>query len=263
VQVSGLTGVTAVAAGTDFSLALKSDGTVWAWGDNTYGQLGDGTSGTDRLTPVPVTGLSGVTVRAISAGVDHSMALGSDGVLRAWGNNSQGQLGNGTNTASSTPVQLGSATNVLAVSAGNQFTVILVRYGLSSTVWGWGDNSQGQLGNGTTSVSWTPVQASGLSYMSAVAAGSDHSLALKSDGTMWAWGNNSQGQLGINSTSPSYTPVQTRTPPVAVQAITAGYQDSFAATTAGTVWAWGDDTYGKLGDIDTVDKTSPVPITLP
>ena len=136
-QVSGLTNVTAIAAGFDFSVALKSDGTVWAWGDNVSGQLGDGTT-TDRPTPVQVSGLTGVT--DIAAGFDHSAALKTDGTVWAWGNNSKGQLGNGTTTDSTVPVQSGISVlaNVLGISAGHQFNVALVRNGLSSTVWAWG-----------------------------------------------------------------------------------------------------------------------------
>ncbi len=255
----GLTGVTAIAAGVDFSLALKSDGTVWAWGYNSSSQLGNGLT-TDSPIPVQVTGLTGVT--AISAGFDHSVALGIDGLVRAWGNNSQGQLGNNTTTASTTFVQVGVVSAVLAVSAGNQFTVVARGNGLSSTVWTWGDNTYGQLGNGTTADSWTPIQViGGLSYLTAVAAGSDHALALKNDGTVWAWGNNTNGQLGNGTTSVSYTPVQTTTPPLAVQGIIAGYQDSFAATTIGTIWAWGDNAYGQLGNGVGPDQLIPENIT--
>ena len=142
-QVSGLTGVIALAAGSWHNLALKSDGTVWAWGDNGSGQLGDGST-TDRSTPVQVSG----RVIAIAAGSYHSLALKSDGAI-----------------------------------------------------WAWGSNGSGQLGDGSTSYyNSTPVPVSGLSGVIALAAGSSHTLALKSDGTVWAWGSNYDGQLGDGST---------------------------------------------------------------
>jgi len=260
VQVSGLTNVTAIAAGVNFSLALKADGTVWAWGYNGSGQLGD-SSTTDRWTPVQV----GVpTSVAISAGFDHSVTMTSGGIVWAWGNNSKGQLGNGTTTNSAFPVQAGSGilANVLAISAGNQFTVALLSNYLSSYLWAWGNNSSGQLGNGTNTDSATPLQVSGLTNMTAIAAGQDHTLSLKGDGTIWAWGNNSNGQLGDGTTTARWTAVQVNTL-TGAQGITAGYQDSFASAALGTVWAWGDNIYGQLGDGSTTDRWSPVLIPLP
>ena len=258
VQVSGLTGVAAIAAGVNFSLALKTDSTVWAWGYNGSGQLGNGTTN-NSSTPVQVSGLTGVT--AIAAGFDHSAAMLIGNTVYTWGNNSSGQLGNGSTTASTTPVQslLGGA---LAISAGNQFTVILQANYLSSTVWAWGSNSNGQLGNGTNVGSLVPVQVIGLTGMTSIAAGENHSVTLKDDGTIWAWGANNNGQLGDGTTTARWTPVQVNTL-TRGQGIIAGYQDTFASTTIGTVWAWGDNVYGQLGDGSTTDRLSPVSITLP
>jgi alpha-tubulin suppressor-like RCC1 family protein len=260
VQVSGLTNVTAIAAGVNFSLALKGDGSVWAWGYNGSGQLGDGTT-TDRWSPVQV--FVAVPV-AIAAGFDHSLAMTSGGVVYSWGNNSKGQLGNGSTTNSSTPVQAGSGIigGALAISAGNQFSVALLRNYLSSYLWAWGSNSNGQLGNGTNVDSVTPVQVGLLANMTAIAAGENHAISLNGDGTVWAWGGNSNGQLGDGTTTARWTPVQVNTLTRA-QGIIAGYQDSFASTTLGVTWAWGDNIYGQLGDGTTSDRWSPVPITLP
>jgi alpha-tubulin suppressor-like RCC1 family protein len=260
VQVSGLTNVTAIAAGVDFSLALKGDGSVWAWGYNGSGQLGDNST-SERWTPVQV-GAGGIT--AIAAGFNHSVAMNSGGTVYTWGDNSKGQLGTGTTTSSSTPVIAGSGflAGALAISAGNQFTVALLRNYLSSYLWAWGSNSNGQLGNGTNTDSATPVQVSTLANMTAIAAGENHSLSLMGDGTIWAWGANSNGQLGDGTTTARWTPVQVNTL-ASAQGITAGYQDSFASTTIGATWAWGDNTYGQLGDGTTSDRWSPVPITLP
>jgi hypothetical protein len=184
--VTGLTGVTQVAAGTFHSLAVRSDGTVWAWGANNGGQLGDGTT-TNRSVPVQVTGLTGVT--QVAAGTFHSLAVRSDGTVWAWGNNLHGQLGDGTTTNRSVPVQVTGLSGVTQVAAGWGQSLAVKSDG---TVWAWGYNLQGELGDGTTTDSPVPVPVAGLSGVVQVAAtggiGGGESLAVKSDGTVWAWG---------------------------------------------------------------------------
>ena len=147
----------AIAAGGDHSLMLRYDGTVWASGNNGYGQLGDGTT-TTRSTPVQVSGLTNIT--AIAAGWYHSLALRSDGTVWAWGWNGAGQLGDGTTTDRSTPVQVSSLTNITAIAAGAAHSLAIKSDG---TVWAWGNNGAGQLGDGTTTYRTTPVQVSGRS----------------------------------------------------------------------------------------------------
>src|SRR6266852_1223026 len=171
VSVSGLTNVTAIAAGSDHSLALLSDGTVMAWGQNFSGQLGDGTF-TGRLTPVAVSGLTNVI--AIAGGGFHSLALLSDGTDMAWGYNADGELGDGTFTTRTTPVAVRELTNVAAIAGGFQHSLALLSDG---TDMAWGYNFYGQLGDGTTIDKTTPVGVSGLTNVTAIAAGSDHSLA--------------------------------------------------------------------------------------
>ncbi|HYO56780.1 RCC1 domain-containing protein, partial [Archangium sp.] len=202
VQVQGLTSAVSVAAGGDHSLALRHGGTVWAWGANSSGQLGNA-SITQRTTPVQVSGLTGVT--AIAAGEGHSLAVRDDGTLWAWGENASGQLGDGSTTDRLSPVQVSGLTGVVAVAAGYDFSLALRNDG---TVWGWGDNVKGELGNGTTTASPTPVQVSGLTGVTAIAAGTAHALALKSDGTLWAWGYNDYSQLGDGTSISRLTPVQ-------------------------------------------------------
>ena len=248
----------AVAAGTNHSLALKSDGTVWSWGYNSQGQLGDGTT-TTRTSPVQVTGISGAV--AIDAGDSHSLAVKSDGTLWAWGVNGLGQLGDGTTTNRTAPVQVAGLSGVVAAAGGTHHSLALESDG---TVWAWGVNNYHQLGDGTTTQRLTPVQVSGLSDIVAIAAGDAHSLALKSDGSVWGWGHNNYGQLGDGTTTDRAVPVQGNL--VGVSAIAAGYNTSVALKTdgdsSGTVWAWGADDYGQLGDgnVDTNANASPIQV---
>jgi alpha-tubulin suppressor-like RCC1 family protein len=238
VQVPGLAGVTAVSAGGDFGVALKSDGTVWLWGF---------CNGVESFAPVQVPGLAGVT--AISAGGDPTggqfgLALKSDGTVWAWGANDQGQLGNALTTDSATPFQVPDLTGIKAISAGGNHSLALQSDG---TVWSWGSNSDGQLGNGTSIDSSRVVQVSNLTGITAIAAGDVHSLALRSDGTIMAWGRNSVGQLGNGSTTGSTIPIRISSP-VGVAAIAAGGAHSLALKSEGSIWAWGGDSTGQLGN---------------
>lgn len=242
-----------LAGGEDHSVAVKSDGTVWASGINNYGQLGNGTT-TNSTSPVQVKNLTGVT--QISAGGDQSIALKSDGTVWDWGLNNYGELGNGTTTNSSTPVEVSNLTGATAVSEGFYFGLALKSDG---TVWAWGDNNYGQLGNGTTTNSTTPVQVKNLTGTVAISAGYYQSYALKSDGTVWAWGLNNYGQLGNGTTTTSTTPVQV-SGLTGVTSIAAGYYHGLAVKSDGSIWSWGLDQYGQLGNGTTTSSTTPVQV---
>ena len=245
VAVSGLSGVASIAGGGYHNLALKLDGTLWAWGGNFSGQLGDGTT-TDRHTPVQVFGLSGAPVTAIAGGNGFSLAMKSDGTVWAWGYNSSGTLGDGTTTTRLAPVQVSGLNGVASIAGGTAHSLALKSDG---TVWAWGANYTGQLGNGTTTDSYIPVAVSSLSGVTAIASGGAHSLAVKSDGTVWAWGFNDRGQLGNGTTTlnPNPTPVQVSGLSGAI-AIAGGNSHSLAVKSDGTVWAWGANGAGQLGN---------------
>jgi alpha-tubulin suppressor-like RCC1 family protein len=257
----------------------SSQSNVWTWGDNYYGELGIGTQ-IPSNAPMQISGMSNVT--AISGGSGVSMALTSDGNVWTWGINQLGQLGIGTNTGpqicstsgiysyacSTTPVQVAGLKGVTAIAAGGYGHAMAMKS--DGTVWTWGYNFAGQLGVGQDTYtgggpqtciigsssypcSMTPVQVmtttgTPLGNVVAIAAGAYHSMALKSDGTVWTWGLNDLGQLGIGTnTTDNNMPVQV--PGLSgVVAIAAGAYHSMALTSDGTVWVWGENDYGQLGD---------------
>jgi alpha-tubulin suppressor-like RCC1 family protein len=269
VPVNGLSGVTAVAASGNgfrggFSLALLTNGTVMAWGNDYAGGLGDGEDGEEAKSdvPVPVSELSGVT--AIAAGSEHALALLSNGTVMAWGDNLEGQLGDGNkgHEASDVPVPVSELSGVTAIAAGGDHSLALLSNG---TVMAWGNGDAGELGNGSEAKSNVPVPVSGLSGVMAIATGDEDCFALLEDGTVMAWGENDSGQLGDGQegrATNSDVPV-----PVSglsgVMAVSAGDSDTLALVANGTVMAWGANGEGQLGN-GTRSKTGsdvPVPVS--
>lgn len=248
--VNVLSGVSAVAGGSWFSVALKSDGTVWSWGYNTNSQLGLGSpSPTPTVNPTQITTLSGIT--AISVGHDHSLALKSDGTVWTWGLNSLG-LGNGS-TQSATPAQVSGLsgapvlTGVVAIAAGNSHSLALLNTG---ALVAWGSNGSGELGIGAPSISSpTPVPVLNLSGVTAMGAGAGTSFAILSDGTLWSWGGNNSGELGLGGL-PGGPGVATPTltlAPSGMTAVQAGASFAVALRNDGTVWSWGSNISSQLG----------------
>lgn len=198
--MKGLTNVIKIAGGDAHTIALKSDGTVWAWGSNYEGQLGDGT-GLNKGTPVQVSGLANVI--EIASGSAHSIAIKSDNTVWIWGSNAVGQLGDGSVTKSLAPIQVSGVTNVIKVAGGYSHTIALKSDG---TVLAWGRNTEGELGDGTTTMRLTPISVKGLTNVTKIACGMYYTIALKSDGTVRTWGYNNVGQLGDGTIITRLTP---------------------------------------------------------
>lgn len=225
--------------------------TVMTGGLNEFGQLGDGSTG-DRDAFLPVSGLENVV--KVSAGLEHAVALKSDGSVWTWGRNNYGQLGNGTAEDSRLPVVSKDLWRITDVAAGMFHTIALTSDG---TVWAWGRNSYGQLGNGSNEDSRTPVQIKGISGIVKIAAGMYHSVAVKSDGTVYAWGRNVYGQLGDGSNKDRSSPGRVDGLSGVVD-VSAGLHHTVALKSDKTVWAWGWNINGMLGDGTSTDQTKPV-----
>jgi len=230
--------------GIAHSLALTADGAVWSWGWNKTGQLGLGDT-SNRWTVYQVRGLP-LSIAAIAAGGDFSLALAQDGTLWAWGNNAAGQLGLGNRQ--DTPVLLpqrlpqSAGMDIRAIAAGTAFALALDARGM---VYAWGENNQGQLGR-EQSDAFQPDIVRGLPPIAALAAGGAFALALGQDGSLWAWGQNDRGQLGDGTTTSHAKPQQVAgLGPVRLMA--AGVEHALALDAAGMLMAWGDDSAGQLG----------------
>jgi alpha-tubulin suppressor-like RCC1 family protein len=263
VQVAGLTGITQVAAGQEFSLALRSDGTVWAWGKNDHGQLGRNTSTNHEATPGRVAVLNRVT--QISAGSDFALALRSDGIVFAWGRGGQGRLGNGGTADSAVPVKIAGLSRVTGIATGGDASLATENDGLSAvtSVWAWGANYYGQLGDGTTASRATPERVIGLpAAVAGISAGYGFAAVLGADGSVWDWGTNEFGQLGVALESPVVTrPVHAIAAGSGITHLSAGYSHVLALKSDGTVLAWGDNESGQLGRGITTPTGGPAPVT--
>jgi alpha-tubulin suppressor-like RCC1 family protein len=233
--------VTHIASGANHSLAIKEDGSVWAWGQNNYNQLGDG-SGNHQNTPVKVDGLSNVSM--IAAGQYHSLSLKNDGSVWAWGCNTNGQLGDGTTVNRTKPVQVSNLSQVTMIASGRYHNLAMKDDG---SVWAWGVNSNGQLGDETNTNKNIPVQISDLSNVIMIASGAYHSLAIKNDGSVWAWGYNGHGELGDGTTTKKNIPVQV-SGLSNITMIAAGEYHNLAIKNDGSVWGWGYNEFGQLGN---------------
>lgn len=234
------------------SSAHTQPGCVWAWGQNGYGQLGNGHGGAPDLP----TKAEIADVLAIASGDRSSYALRSGGSVWAWGSNLWGSLGDGTTQDRWLPVRTLGLSDVIAIACGAYHGLALTRDG---TVWAWGSNWSGELGDGTTVHRYLPAPVPGVSDVVAISAGAAHSLVLCRNGSMWAWGLNRYGQLGDGTTVDSPIPVLVLSPTSPV-AVSAGREHNLALLADGSVLAWGGNAHGQLGDGTTVNRSIPQPI---
>ena len=258
-----------VSSGYRIMAAIKNDGTLWTWGRNANGQLGDNTR-TTRSTPV-TTFIGGTNWKQVSCGVDHIGAIKTDGTLWMLGSNSVGQIGDNTSTSRCTPVTtFAGGTNWKQVSSGSQTCAAIKTDG---TLWTWGQNAYGQLGDNTKTSRCTPVTtfAGGTNWkqvsncVSTNSSNNTHMVSIKTDGTLWTWGNNTEGQLGINVRglfNIRCTPVTTFAGGTNWKQVSCGgnfvVNFSAAIKTDGTLWTWGSQVDGQLGTNDSNIKCTPV-----
>jgi hypothetical protein len=252
--VSGGVNWRQVSIGTFHSASIKTDGTLWLWGNAGSGRLGDNSS-INRSSPVQTVS-TGTNWKQVAVGRNNSSAIKTDGTLWLWGFGSQGQLGNNSNINQSSPVQtVSTGNNWKQVSLGSCHAAAIKTDG---TLWLWGENS-GRLGDNSTTVRSSPVQtvSTGNNWKQ-VSAGFYFTGAVKTDGTLWIWGGGLGGRLGTNSTIDRSSPVQTISTGNNWKQVALGLNHSAAIKTDGTLWLWGTNSYGALGNNSTTNRSSPV-----
>jgi alpha-tubulin suppressor-like RCC1 family protein len=241
----------------DGPLGIRANGTAWAWGPNIYGRIGDNTT-TSRTSPVSVVG--GITDWIqVTYAFSHTLGLRTNGTAWAWGNNNYGRLGDNTLVSKSSPISVvGGFTDWAQVSAGSDHSTGIRANG---TAWVWGRNTNGQLGDNTTVAKSSPVLlAGGFTDWVEIAATTEHTIALRANGTAWTWGRNYDGRLGDNSTIQRSSPVSVVGGFTNWIQVSAGTAHTVGLRSNGTIWTWGRNVAGQLGDNTTVSKSSPVSV---
>jgi alpha-tubulin suppressor-like RCC1 family protein len=241
--------------GSSYTIAIKTNGSLWTCGNNNYGQLGDGTTNNKNVFIQIGTDTNW---ESITAGDQCTFGIKTDRTLWSWGSNTDGSLGiGGSSSYKTSPTQVGTATNWKSISIEYEHCVAIKTDG---TLWAWGWNYWGQLGDETTSNRNTPMQIGTATNWSSAVAGFSHTIAIKTDGTLWAWGLNNKGQLGDGTNINKNIPTQIKTESN-WKSVTAGIYHTLATKTDGTLWAWGDNQYGQLGDGTNINKSTPTKIS--
>ena len=253
--------VAEVAAATTHTCARKDDGTLWCWGANDFGEIGDGSTVSPRPSPVQVTAL-GTTVVQVDVRGQNTCARKDDGTVWCWGYNRGGEVGDGTTVSPRpSPVQV-TALGTAAVEVATGVLSSCARKN-DGTLWCWGANSAGELGDGSSSSRPSPVQVTALgACVVQVEVGGAHACARKDDGTLWCWGWNRFGQVGDGTTEDRHTPVQVSALGASIVEVAVGSSYTCARKNDGTLWCWGRNDTGQLGDLGHQDRRSPVRVAL-
>lgn len=256
VQIGALTDWAAVSAGASNTAAIKADGTLWGWGRNYSGEIGINNR-ISRSSPVQVGALTNWA--QVTSASNHTAAIKTDGTFWAWGSNGQGQIGDNTNGSRSSPVQVGALTDwaYVAQGTGASHTLSIKTDG---TLWAWGLNNHGQLGDNTRVTKSSPIQIGALTSWTKVALGGGHTIAVRNNNTLWTWGNGDYGRLGHNN-------IISRSSPTQVGALTnwaqgtGGTNHTAAVKTDGSLWSWGKDAFGCLGlNLPYARRSSPIQV---
>jgi alpha-tubulin suppressor-like RCC1 family protein len=246
-NAAGGTTWSVAAAGSAGGVAIKTDGTLWTWGQNNFGQLGN--NNTTNTSSPDQTVAGGTTWSSVAMASSLSGAIKTDGTLWTWGRNLSGALGNNNSISQSSPVQtIASGTNWKQIAVGGFYWMASIK--TDGTLWSWGINGNGQLGNNTTSDKSSPIQtvSAGTNWKQ-ITAGYRHAAAIKTDGTLWTWGRNNYAQLGDGTTIDRSSPVQTVSGDTTWSVVSAGNTGMTASIkTDGTLWTWGRNNIGQLGD---------------
>lgn len=248
-----------IATGWNSILAIRTDGTLWGWGSNFYGNLGFGLYVNDNIKTPTQVGTASNWID-ISADVSHSVGVRADGSLWSWGNNLFGQLGNGTTSQQyvTVPQRVGTGNNWATAAAGERYTLAIQQDG---TMWGFGDNTLGQLGDGTDFSRLTPTQIGSIKTWTSVSAGSTHAVATRTDGSVWAWGPNSVGQVGSTAIIALASPLPRQVGITTNWAkVCTGNGQTLALRTDGSLWAWGMTSYGITGQVLYHNQDVPIQI---
>ena len=255
VQIGSLTNWSSCKAFNNGGAAINTSGQLWVWGNNFQGQLGQNTKTSSINSPVQFGAFASWS--KVAQGNVTTAAVATDGKLWTCGYNAAGEMGVGDNISRSSPIQVGSQTDWSDVASGTSCTLALKTTG---TIWAWGNNLNGQLGQNNLIYRSSPVQIGALTTWSKISSFSTAFVAIKTDGTLWAWGNNAYGQIGNSTNISRSSPVQVGSQTDWSYLANGGSLTMAALKTNGTLWTWGYNVYGQIGDGTVISRSSPVQI---